>query len=135
MHLTWLMCLWLIQGAISARLARRKGRNPYLWFTLGCFFGLLGILAIVFMKPVSRMRMLMPQAPITPRLPHFIWYYLDEASKQQGPLSSSALESAFREGKIQSTTYVWREEMPEWERFEKACQDLGIPLGNLLPTS
>lgn len=124
------MCLWLIQGGISAHIARRKGRNPYLWFAIGCFFGLFGILAIIFMKPVSRVRAFIPQ-PQAPRLPHYLWYYLDESSKQQGPISSTALESALREGKIALSTYVWREEMDQWERFDKVCQDLGVPIQTL----
>ncbi len=125
MNFTWLMCLWLLQGGISAHIARKKGRNPYLWFSIGCFFGLFGILAIIFMKPVSRVRVLIPQFQ-TPKLPHFMWYYLDETSNQYGPISSTALESALREGKINFSTYVWREEMSQWECFEKACKDLGI---------
>ncbi len=131
MDIAWLLCLWVIQGAIASYLAKRKGRNPYIWFGIGCFFGIFGILAIIIMKPVLR-----PQIPAAPQmrvscLPHFLWYYLDDKSVQHGPMSSSALESALREGKVVSSTYVWREEMREWERFDKVCKDLGVPSDSL----
>lgn len=125
MSFSWLLCLWVIQGAIASYIAQKKGRNPYLWFGIGCFFGLLGILAIFFIKPVKK-TLVTNLTPVRPSLPHRMWYYLDGQSQQFGPMSTNALQSAFREGKVSSASYVWHEGMQQWESFEKVCQDSGV---------
>ena len=127
MNLTWLMCLWIIQGAITAYIAHKKGRNPYLWFPIGCFFGVFGIMAIIFVKPVVRKQAETPQQAPVRRLPHFLWYYLDDQSKQHGPMSSNALETEVQQGKLSPSTYVWREGMAEWQKLDQVCRELGVP--------
>lgn len=122
------MCLWIVQGLITAYIAHKKGRNPYLWFPIGCFFGIFGIFAVFFMKPVKKAEPAKERKPIATafRLPHFLWYYLDEKSAQHGPMSSNALESALREGKLSLASYVWREGMAEWKCLSHVCEELGV---------
>ena len=46
-------------GIISAYFAHRQGRNPYRWFFIGLFFGMLGCFALLFvpkMKKTKRLR-------------------------------------------------------------------------------
>lgn len=106
-------------GGLSAYLAYRRGKNPYLWFFIGFFFGALGILFIFFSpKPV-------PKEEPTPIIPTIqgpkdkFWYYLDTLHQQQGPMSHDALTSAWREGKLNLSTYVWNEELPDWKPLEE----------------
>ena len=39
--------------------------------------------------------------------------------QQQGPMSHDALTAAWREGKLNLSTYVWNEELPEWKPLEE----------------
>lgn len=108
-------------GGLSAYLAYRRGKSPYLWFFIGFFFGALGILFIFFSpkpKPVPAEE----PAPIIPTIQgpkDKFWYYLDALHQQQGPMSHDALTAAWREGKLNLSTYVWNEELPEWKPLEE----------------
>ena len=104
-------------GTLAAYMARRRGKNPYLWFALGFFFGVLGIIAFFLgSKPK-------PKEPLAPPEPVFalkgpidkFWYYLDAESRQKGPMSKDALTAAFKAGHLNLNTYVWNEELPEWK--------------------
>lgn len=131
MEFSWLVCLWVIQGAIASYLAQKKGRNPYLWFAIGCFFGIFGIMAAFFIKTLKKQPAIPVPAPVKPSLPQRMWYYLDSNSQQFGPMSTNALESALREGKISLASYVWHEGQQQWELFGKVCQDHGVPTESL----
>lgn len=131
MDLPILLCFWLLQGSIAAYYAKRKGRNPYLWFAIGCVFGILGIFAVFFLKKPAQKDPKTVDAeakPVPKSLPHRHWYYLDQNSQQVGPVSTSALESAWREGKITPSTYVWHEGMDNWKLWQDVCQDNGVSL-------
>lgn len=43
-----------------------------------------------------------------------LWYYVSEG-KQQGPVSDEVLLTLLHEGKIDRTTMIWREGMPDWQ--------------------
>ncbi|MDE3047470.1 MAG: DUF4339 domain-containing protein [Verrucomicrobiota bacterium] len=110
-------------GAISAYLAYKRGKNPYLWFVLGFLFGIFGIFAIFLTSPKKAVQ------PV-PRQPVFriegpsdkFWYYLDPAHAQQGPMSLDALTAAWKSGKIDLTTYVWHEELPDWKPLKETLK-------------
>ena len=112
-----------VMGSISAFLAYKRKRNPYLWFALGFFFGIFGIFAIFFFGPKKKPAPL-DLSPLEPPLSisgptDKFWYYLDPAHEQQGPMSHDALTKAFKEGVIGPATYVWHEEMPEWKPLKE----------------
>lgn len=118
----------LTTGALGAYLARRRGRNPYIWFFIGAFFGILGAFVIFFMPsqkkslPETKLQLPageLPMPTINGPADKF-WYYLNPEHKQIGPMSLDGLTNAWRQGKISLTTYVWNEELPEW----KPLQDL-----------
>jgi len=120
-----------LTGALGAYLAHRRGRNPFIWFAIGFFFGLLGAFAIFFApsrkksdtlkgeerKEEARLEILPPviQGPADK-----FWYYLGPDHQQVGPMSLDALTVAWRQGKVSLNTYVWNEELPDW----KPLQDL-----------
>lgn len=112
-----------IIGAFSAYLAYRRGRNPYLWFIVGFLFGVFGIFAIFFATGPKKAK-IPPLEPIyTIQGPtDKFWYYLDPTHQQQGPMSREALANAWKEGKIDLSTYVWHEELPEWKPLKETVK-------------
>ena len=114
-HISPLMIIsGLALGLLSARLAYKKERNPYLWFALGFLFGIFGICAIFF-APKRSAAVPNPEPLATIQGPtDKFWYYLDPAEQQQGPMSHDALSIAWKEGKVAPTTLVWHEDMSNW---------------------
>lgn len=112
-------------GALSAYLAYKRERNPYLWFFVGFLFGIFGIFAIFFAsakkKPVPVAAPPEPVFTIAGPTDKF-WYYLDPAHQQQGPMSRDALTIAWKEGKVDLSTFVWHEEMAEWKPLKETLK-------------
>jgi hypothetical protein len=120
----------LIMGAIAAYIARRRGKNPYLWFGIGMLLGILGLFLIFFIpnkKRPSQTQDSLAKEPIvtldiTPTVSasskEKLWYYLSKSNEQFGPMSFDFLKKAFFEGKIKASTYVWNEELDNWKMFE-----------------
>jgi hypothetical protein len=111
-------------GATSAYLGHKRGRNPYLWFAIGFFFGIFGIFAIIFATSrkkaateAKREAVFIIDGPLDK-----FWYYLDPTHKQQGPMSHNALTEAWKTGEIDSSTYVWHEEMAEWKPLKETLK-------------
>ena len=113
-------------GLLGAYLARKRGRNPYVWFFVGFFFGILGAMVIFFAPKAKKKPSPLSEPSKQDPLPSIkgptdkFWYYLDPTHQQMGPMSLDALTSAWREGKISLTTYIWHEELSEW-KFLKDC--------------
>ncbi len=106
-----------VMGTLSAYLAKKRGKNPYLWFALGFFFGIFGIFALFFTSGAKKIPTQMPKQPVL-RIEgpsDKFWYYLDPTHNQQGPMSRDALTEAWKSGKIDLSTFVWHEELPEWK--------------------
>jgi hypothetical protein len=124
MNISLLLLSSLAVGSIAAYIATRRARNPYIWFTVGFVFGLLGVLAL-FIIPYPRKKALQ-EATIRPAPQPFIdgpldlyWYYLDEDRSQKGPVSRDALTRAWQSGDIGSSTFVWHEELPSWKPLQE----------------
>lgn len=114
-------------GLIATYFAIRKKKNPYLWFTIGFFFGMIGLFAIFLSPPQRKLKKKeeeLPELAASP-LPVFpgpldkFWYYLDPSHQQVGPMSHSAITKAFHEGLVSQTTYVWNEDMSDWKKLEE----------------
>ncbi len=115
-------------GSISAYLAKKRGKNPYLWFGLGAILGVLGFFLLFFMpskkKMAERKKSVQDDSEtiditpdVSPTQFEKLWYYLAPGNEQHGPMSFDALKRAFSAGDVTDTTYVWNEEMEEWKRF------------------
>ncbi len=110
-------------GALSAYLAHRKGRNLYLWFFVGFFFGIFGVL-VIFFAPSDKKKTASVPLPVTPE-PAIqgpkdkFWYYLDPTHQQQGPMSHEALTSAWKNGQVTNSTFVWHEDLSEWKLLKE----------------
>jgi len=116
-------------GIISAYLAFRRGKNPYIWFLVGAFFGLLGMITLFFVPSAKKK----PQKSI-PILESFIdgpnnkfWYYLDPSHQRVGPISLAALTKAWKEKTITHATFIWHEELTDWKPLGQCIQTREVP--------
>lgn len=109
-------------GFIAAYLAYKRKRNPYLWFFIGFFFGVFGLLGIFF-SPLKRKIKLTTATqkekpiPVLPGPFNKFWYYLDPTHQQVGPMSHGAITKALYQGEISESTFVWNEDMSEWKKI------------------
>ncbi len=113
-----------IMGAISAFLAVKRGKNPYLWFALGFLFGIFGIFAIFFFTSPKKTAQTASKQPVFridgPK--DKFWYYLDPAQNSQGPMSLDALTATWKAGKISPSTLVWHEDLPDWKPLKETLK-------------
>lgn len=114
-----IICLLL--GWVTSYYAQKRGRDPFIWFIAGYFFGLLALLLLF----------ILPAVPISPQknessddtlkiayVPENFagdWFYVDNEKAQQGPVTFERLQELWQEKVIQHQTYVWRENMPNWQ--------------------
>lgn len=136
MYTFFSIVLWLILGTICSRVARQRGRNPTLWFFLGVVLGVIGLLILYIMPPKKAAIATAPAStplikeepieisvsPADPQAPAestILWYYLDNENKQYGPMSFTALQGAWDDDQITSSTYVWNENMENWQTLEE----------------
>lgn len=113
-----------IFGCISAYLAFKRGKNPYLWFGLGAFFGIFGIFAVFLVAPSKKStKKPLPSPVFKIHGPaDKFWYYLDPSHIQQGPMSRDAVTDAWKSGKINLSTYIWHEEMSKWKPLKETLK-------------
>lgn len=105
-----------VMGSVSAYLAHKRGKNPYLWFGIGFLFGIFGIFAIFLLPRFSGKKRAKPTPPswsLKGPSDKF-WYYLAPGGEQKGPLSRDAIKKALDEGMIDHSTYIWHEELSDW---------------------
>lgn len=121
MQLICLYTVWVLFGLLSAYIAKKKGRRAPVWFFLGMSLGILSVLLLIVLPAIQPPPLAPSSAP-----PLFIppsgewaklWYYLDEAKTQQGPLEFAELIKNWREKKVTEGTYIWGEGMGEWKRL------------------
>lgn len=109
---------WLLFGGASSYFAKKRGRDPFAWFLIGMFLGILGLLLLFLLPPLVEQTPVVEEkveeiAPEEEGVPDRLkaWYYLDQDRNQIGPLSYNELKKA----NIQADTLLWTEGMPEWK--------------------
>lgn len=135
------LILWFLIGIATAYLATQKGRDPYIWFAFGMFFGIFAMIFLVLMPPAKtkeeleieernkeiverREKQMEEQEKIenAPNLePQSIeskeWFYLDQERQQQGPFSFYVISELWESGRLNPQSYVWSDGMPEWKKI------------------
>jgi len=123
--------LYIAFGALSAYFAKKKGKDPFLWFFLGMLFGVFGLLFLFFDPKAKRAKKGAPShqkqtrvkdpntIDITPAFdPKYnekFWYYLDGQNKQHGPMSFDAVFRLYKEATLSQQSYVWNESLESWK--------------------
>jgi GYF domain 2 len=122
LQLIYLVICWLSFGFISAYLAQKKGRSPFIWFSIGLMMGIFGIATLILMPKIEK-----NTPPPKPKFNSFkrsdswlkMWYYLDPQHIQQGPFEFPDLIKTWKEKQINEATYVWGEGMKEWKKLSE----------------
>ena len=55
------------------------------------------------------------------------WYYVDAGHNRQGPVSGEDLAVAFRQGRVNRDTLVWRDGLAQWVPLERHLAELPAP--------
>lgn len=121
MSTSFIFITGLALGTLAAYLAKRRGFNPYFWFGIGLFFGAIGICVMFLLPKKTEERDVVPTPPIPP-IPlkkSTLWYYLDQNHTQYGPISEDLLQELFQKNTISEETYLWCENMDNWERYKE----------------
>jgi hypothetical protein len=114
-----LVLFWIFFGFWSSYLAKKKERNPTLWFGLGILLGVVGVILIAILpKPVKKMlrRPVVVEPMKELPLPK-IWFYLDRERKAQGPYTTLELKNAL--DRLNQTTFMWCEGMENWKKMKE----------------
>ena len=122
----------VVVGYYAAKGAKRRGRNPKTWFLIGCFFGLIGLL-ILYALPRKKHKFDAYSPPKCAPKEDFletkvdfkaddlrdivVWHYINHQKKVCGPVSFEAVSALYRQGEINSDTYVWNRSMEDWARI------------------
>lgn len=113
-----LMISYTLMGYATASYAARKNKNKSTWFFLGFLFGILALLALFLLPKREEKSSLPPRVePIAPSSTPYsscLWYYIDEANSQNGPMSFEAFKKAYQSFKLKKDYYVWSELFPDW---------------------
>ena len=105
-----------------------------IWFALGAILGLIAVIVLYILPPKvatapaggilpgkqkqAKSPSYIPCEDVTTRPPEALWYYLDKENNQYGPMSFNTLKSAWNCEEIDPSTYVWNENMEEWQTLE-----------------
>lgn len=110
----------IVCGVGTSYLAKKKGRDSFMWFFAGFFFGIFGVLAVALLPAKENKE----QQVIEVKTPSIHegkeWYYLTEDQKQIGPVRYAVLRDLWEKGNLPSSTFVWTEGMAEWKTIEES---------------
>lgn len=117
---------WLIFGGAASYFAGQRGRDPFAWFFIGMLLGILGLLLLFLLPPLSsssqggvpeEIAVEKPKEESWTGIRLKEWYFLDSEHKQVGPNPYSALRDMWISKKISDQTYVWCDGMENWKKI------------------
>jgi hypothetical protein len=123
------LVLLIFFGALTAYLAKQRGRDPVAWYMLGMFLGILGPL-ILFLLPaltdkdaveenedqkLARLNYPIKASEYSTKE----WFYFDLSHQQKGPIGFNALKTFWQEGKLSGNSFVWSDGMLKWQRIRE----------------
>lgn len=127
--------IWVLTGGLTAYLAVQRGRDPFVWFTLGIFFGLLSLIALFLLPPVvAETQQGQPKKTVVnaleptpssdiqasvPTHSYLVqdWFCIDKLRQQLGPMRYDELKHLWQDKKIDDGSFVWSEGMGEWKKI------------------
>ena len=113
-------------GIATAALAYRYKKDPLLWFFVGGFFGLPGViltalyLLIFEKKPEMALATSQGTVQTTSRgadvsiKTDVDWYYLTPDEETKGPYTFDKMKSLFQQKTLSEFTLVWNESLEDW---------------------
>ncbi|MEM8629035.1 MAG: DUF4339 domain-containing protein [Chlamydiota bacterium] len=107
------LVLLLMIATGTAHSAAKRGLNWQVWFFLTMLFGPVATLVLNCRKKWRKRK----ERPVK-KIPHALWFYLDEVKKQSGPVSSKKLREMILEKRLGNHSYVWKEGMEEWKKIQ-----------------
>lgn len=121
MQLLNIILFWVFFGFLASYLAKKKGRNPAIWFLIGLTLGVIGVLLAWLLPAAQQKRPMAPPAPrLRPKSDAWLkmWYYLDHTHQQQGPFDFADLIKILKRNEISEASFVWGEGMgSEWKKL------------------
>ena len=130
--------MWIVLGLVCAYYAKKQQRNPILWFCMGLLLGIFGLILLLLLPLIQRIQKksaskkqpptpavidVAPPSPLSsildPLFSNTLWYYMDQTSSQKGPMSFTALENDWKDGKLLTSSYIWNEKLADWKLFSE----------------
>jgi hypothetical protein len=133
MDLYLILLILFTIGATCYYTAKKKERNPFIWFFIGFFFGLMGLLLLVLL-PKARKAQVTKQNQFSQQEQNIAntadvailspykemqWYYLNDNHEPKGPLYFSEMLDAWIKGVISVKSYVWQDQMNVWQQIHE----------------
>lgn len=121
MQLLNIILLWVFLGFLASYIAKRRGRNPFVWFFAGLLLSIWGVILVLALP--NRKRPFKPVASPPLRRPQRnelwlkMWYYMDPTHQQKGPIELPDLAKLHKEKKLSETSFIWGEGMKDWKRL------------------
>lgn len=124
MEIVLVLLSWAVFGGAASFFASKRGRDPLIWFLIGLFLGVLGLLILFLLPPLKLEEEPVDLEVITssiipqPELYVKEWFYLGPDRKQIGPIPFHALKAVWIEGKMSEATLVWSDGMEKWQTIK-----------------
>lgn len=127
MILTTILMMFI--GTLTAYLAVRRGRDPYIWFAIGILLGIFGIALLYILPSLKEETAALENTldknkntvipAVCELLPAKEWFYIDEDGKQHGPVTMEVMKKLWDDDLITGATFVWSEGMDKWKRVRE----------------
>lgn len=131
----------VFSGFIGYYIAIKKNRSPVLWFIIGFFFGLLGILILLLLPEMPKIQNKSPyrnqyssnsnqQNEILEKTiilndeEASCWFFLTDEKQTLGPFSLQTICKNISKKEQPEKTWLWKKGMKNWQRLEEIPEAL-----------
>ncbi len=132
MQFLLLFLFTVLSGWVTSIFAQKRGRDPFVWFMIGMVFGVMGMMMLFIFPSLTKKGETTPDDPeeplyqqtfplghedLTQKFYLWDWYYLNDERNTTGPVGFAEIKKLWNEKAIRDSTYVWHEEMTDWQRI------------------